>query len=152
VAEELIFGVDRITTGAANDLAQATEIARNMVVRFGMSEKLGPLGYCETDDALFLGRSAAQLRSLSTGTARAIDQEIRAIVDGNYARARSILTIHLETLHRMAEALIEHETIDGAQIDAILRATELPSTGARPASLRPRAGRASGARAAAFHA
>ncbi|MDY6943753.1 MAG: ATP-dependent zinc metalloprotease FtsH [Pseudomonadota bacterium] len=126
LAEELIFGADAVTTGASNDIERATEIARNMVTKWGLSEKLGPLAYSEEDQASYLnspmqgGRAAA----ISDDTAHAIDEEIRVIIDRNYERAKNILEEHTEKLHLMADALMKYETIDRDQIDAIMEGRE----------------------------
>jgi cell division protease FtsH len=120
IAEELIFGTDRVTTGASNDIQRATEIARNMVTKWGFSEKLGPLTYSEDEGEVFLGHSVTQHKNISGATANIIDQEIRAIVDKNYEKAESILQTDMDKLHMMAEALIKYETIDKDQIDDIM--------------------------------
>ncbi len=120
IAEELIFGKERVTTGAQNDIQRATELARNMVTKWGLSEKLGPLMYGEEDEEVFLGRSVTQHKNVSDETAHAIDEEVRSFIDRNYARAQTILTENLDKLHLMAEALIKYETIDADQIDDIM--------------------------------
>jgi cell division protease FtsH len=120
IAEELIFGVESVTTGASNDIQRATEIARNMVTKWGLSEKLGPLTYGEDDGEVFLGHSVTQHKNVSDETAHTIDKEIRAIIDRNYQRAEQLLTDNLDKLHTMAEALIKYETIDSKQIDDIM--------------------------------
>ena len=120
LAEEIIFGLDRVTTGAQNDIERATELARNMVTKWGLSDKLGPLAYSEESGEVFLGRSVTQHKTMSDRTARAIDEEVRAIITRNYRRARKILTDNLDKLHCMAEALIKYETIDGDQISDIM--------------------------------
>ncbi|MGD8308014.1 MAG: ATP-dependent metalloprotease, partial [Chromatiales bacterium] len=120
IAEEIIFGGDNVTTGASNDIKRATEIARNMVTRWGLSDKLGPLSYGEDEEEVFLGRSVTQHKNVSDETAHAIDGEIRSVIDRNYGRARSLLTENLEKLHTMADALIKYETIDEKQIDDIM--------------------------------
>ena len=125
IAEELIFGPDAVTTGASNDIERATEIARNMVTRWGLSERLGPLSYGEEDGQPFLGQSMAQQgKNLSVETANAIDKEIREIIDHNYACAHKILTENLDKLHKMAEALIKYETLDSNQLDDIMNGNE----------------------------
>jgi len=124
IAEALIFGEDMITTGAANDIQCATQIARNMVIRYGMSGTLGPLAYCDDDGQAFLGARALRFNNLSNATACAIDRAVRDIIDRNYARAKAILESHLDPLHRMAGALIRYETIDRGQIQAILQGRE----------------------------
>jgi cell division protease FtsH len=120
IAEELIFGGDKVTTGASNDIKRATEIARNMVTKWGLSEKLGPLLYGEEEEEVFLGRSVTQHKNVSDDTAHAIDEEIRSFIDRNYDRARDILETNIEKLHMMAEALMKYETIDTDQIDDIM--------------------------------
>jgi len=124
IAEELIFGPDAVTTGASNDIQRATEIARNMVTKWGLSQKLGPLTYSEEEGEVFLGHSVSQHKSVSDETAHAIDKEIRAIVDRNYERARKILTENTDKLHKMAEALVKYETIDTDQINDIMAGKE----------------------------
>ena len=120
IAEELIFGPESVTTGASNDIQRATEIARNMVTKWGLSEKLGPLMYSEDEGEVFLGRSVTQHKNVSDDTAHTIDSEIRVFIDRNYQRSHDILTEHLEKLHVMAEALIKYETIDADQINDIM--------------------------------
>ena len=120
IAEEMIFGKDMVTTGASNDIQRATELARNMVTKWGLSERLGPLTYSEEEGEVFLGHSVTQHKNVSDETAHAIDGEIRAIIDRNYERAERLLTEHLDKLHTMAEALIKYETIDSDQIDDIM--------------------------------
>jgi len=124
IAEELIFGPDSVTTGASNDIERATEIARNMVTKWGLSQKLGPMSYSDDEGEVFLGHSVTQHKSVSDETAHAIDEEVRCIVDRNYARATSVLEEHMDKLHSMAEALIKFETIDSEQIDAIMAGKE----------------------------
>jgi cell division protease FtsH len=120
IAEELIFGADSVTTGAQNDIERATDIARNMVTKWGLSERLGPLTYSEDDGEVFLGRSVTRHKNLSDETAHTIDEEIRSVIDLNYQRAETILRENLDKLHAMAEALIKYETIDNDQIDDIM--------------------------------
>jgi cell division protease FtsH len=120
VAEELIFGNDAVTTGAQNDIQRATEIARNMVTKWGLSDVLGPQTYSEDDGEVFLGHSVTQHKTVSDETAHVIDQEVRHIIERNYERARSILTEHQEILHAMAGALMKYETIDKDQINDIM--------------------------------
>ena len=116
IAEEIIFGEERVTTGASNDIERATELARNMVTKWGLSSRLGPLAYSEEDGEVFLGRAVTQHKNLSDETAHAIDQEVRSIIDRNYERAKQILLEKLQILHLMADALIKYETIDQEQI------------------------------------
>ncbi|MGH8279552.1 MAG: ATP-dependent zinc metalloprotease FtsH [Gammaproteobacteria bacterium] len=120
VAEELIFGEDCVTTGAANDIEHATQIARNMVTKWGLSEKLGPLSYGEEEGEVFLGHSVTRHKQISGDTQHAIDVEVRTLVDRNYQRARQLLQVNMQKLHSMAEALIKYETIDSGQIDDIM--------------------------------
>jgi cell division protease FtsH len=120
IAEELIFGADAVTTGASNDIERATDLARNMVTRWGLSDKLGPLTYTEEAGEVFLGRSVTQHKQVSDVTAHAIDEEIRRVIEVNYKRAHDILETNLDKLHAMADALIKYETIDDKQIKDIM--------------------------------
>ena len=121
IAEEMINGQDGVTTGASNDIKRATEIARNMVTKWGLSEKMGPLMYDEGEEEVFLGRSAASTsRTVSGATAKLIDEEVRRIIDECYGRAKQLLVENREKLEIMAEALMQYETIDAAQIDDIM--------------------------------
>jgi cell division protease FtsH len=124
VAEELIFGLDAVTTGASNDIERATELARNMVTRWGLSDRLGPQTYTEEEGEVFLGRSMGQHKQVSDDTARIIDEEVRRLIDSNYERTRKILTDNVAKLHKMAEALIRFETIDEHQIADIMAGGE----------------------------
>jgi len=120
VAEELIFGAESVTTGAQNDIHRATDIARSMVTKWGLSDRLGPLTYSEEEQEVFLGHSVAQHKSVSDETNHLIDEEVRRFIERNYARARQLLTDNTEKLHAMAAALIKYETIDADQIDDIM--------------------------------
>jgi len=120
VAEELIFGADSVTTGASNDIERATELARNMVTKWGLSDKLGPLTYSEDQGEVFLGRQVTQHKQVSDDTAHAIDEEVRSVIEANYNKAKEILQTNLEKLHVMAEALVKYETIDETQIKDIM--------------------------------
>ena len=120
IAEELIFGRNSVTTGASNDIHRSTEIARNMVTKWGLSEKLGPLVYSEEEGEIFLGHSVTQHKQVSDETAHVIDEEVRTIIDRNYQRAEKLLKNNLDKLHLMANALIKYETIDSEQIKDIM--------------------------------
>jgi len=119
VAEELIFGADKVTTGASNDIERATKMARNMVTKWGLSE-LGPITFGEEEDEVFLGRSVTQHKNVSNETARKIDEVVRDILDKAYGRTTQILKDNLDKLHVMADALLQYETIDAHQIDDIM--------------------------------
>ena len=125
VAEEIIFGPEAVTTGASNDIQRTTEIARNMVTKWGLSERLGPQTFGDEDGEVFLGHSVTKHKDVSDETSHIIDQEVRAIVDRNYDRATQILTDHIDKLHAMSEALIKYETIDSHQIDDIMEGREV---------------------------
>lgn len=120
LAEELIFGKESVTTGASNDIKRATEIARNMVTRWGLSDRLGPLTYGEEEGEVFLGHSMNKRKEVSDETAHTIDEEIRSIIDRNYALAKKILKENPDKLHKMAEALLKYETITAEQIQDIM--------------------------------
>ena len=124
IAEELIFGVEKVTTGASNDIERATEIARNMVTKWGLSERLGPLAYSEEEGEVFLGRSVTQHKSVSEDTSHLIDEEIRSFIDRNYERAEGMLKDNMSILHSMADALLKYETIDRLQIDDLMEGKE----------------------------
>jgi cell division protease FtsH len=121
LAELLIFGDDRVTTGASNDIERATELARKMVTRWGLSDKLGPLSYGEEQGQALFGQPGAQGGGISSGVAQLIDEEIRSVIDRNYQRAEKILRENISILHRMAEALMKWETIDRWQIDDLMQ-------------------------------
>ncbi|BCT91338.1 ATP-dependent zinc metalloprotease FtsH [Lysobacter helvus] len=126
VAEELIFGNDKVTTGASNDIERATKMARNMATKWGLSDELGPIAYGEEEDEVFLGRSVTQHKNVSDDTARKIDEVVHGILDKAYNRTKAILTANLDKLHVMAKTLLEYETIDVPQIDAIMEGREPP--------------------------
>ena len=123
-AEELIFGKDSVTTGASNDIERATEIARKMVTKWGLSDKLGPLTYIEDEGEVFLGRSVTQHKQVSDITVKTIDEEVRRIIDQSYHDAAKILKTNIKRLHKMAEALIKYETLDENQISDIMNDKE----------------------------
>ncbi len=124
IAEALIFGVDCVTTGASNDIQRATEIARNMVTKWGLSEGLGPLTYGENESEIFLGRAVTQHKVISDDTSRKIDEEIRALIDRNYERAKHLLEENIDKLHTMAGFLLKYETVDENQIRDIMAGNE----------------------------
>jgi cell division protease FtsH len=130
-AEEIIFGTK--TTGAGNDIEHATELAHKMVCEWGMSDKLGPLAYGRKEEEVFLGRDILQSKDYSEQTSITIDEEVKRIVTDNYNRARKLLEANLSTLHRMAKYLLEHESLEGDQIDKIIRGEDLPPP-SRPAA------------------
>jgi cell division protease FtsH len=120
IAEEMLNGPDKVTTGASNDIQRATSIARNMITQWGFSEKLGPLTYAEEEGEVFLGRSVTQTKHISEDTAKVIDQEIKDVIAKNYQRAERLLKENEGKLKLMAEALMKYETIDAHQIDDIM--------------------------------
>ena len=120
LAEQIIYGSDKVTTGASNDIERATEIARKMVTQWGLSDKMGPLLYAEDENEVFLGRSVTQHKHMSDDTARAIDEEIKSVIDSNYQRAKKILEENEDILHSMKDALMKYETIDADQIDDLM--------------------------------
>jgi cell division protease FtsH len=151
IAEELIFGHERVTTGAMSDIEQATRMARAMVTRFGMSDELGPIAYGENQEEVFLGHSVSRQQNVSEETARKIDSEIRRIVDTTYGRAHEILSGHLDDLHTLARGLLEYETLTGDEIVALLKGIppvrtpyEEPEATRPPPSSVPTAGRPRG--------
>jgi cell division protease FtsH len=121
IAEELIFGPEKVTTGASSDISMATEIARRMVTEWGMSPKLGTIRYTSNQEEVFLGHSVAQSKNMSDDTAATIDSEIRRIVEEAYARATHTLKTKMNDLHTLAQALLEHEMLTGDDIKALLR-------------------------------
>jgi len=124
LAEELIFGEENVTTGASSDIERATEIARNMVTKWGLSDKLGPLAYSEEEGEVFLGRSSSKQNPMSADTVMSIDGEIRKIIDRNYDRAEQILKDNMDILHAMTDALMKYETIDAGQVDRLMKREE----------------------------
>ncbi|MGV3001330.1 ATP-dependent zinc metalloprotease FtsH [Vibrio sp.] len=124
LAEELIYGSEKVSTGASNDIERATDIARKMVTQWGFSEKLGPLLYAEDEGEVFLGRSVTQTKHMSDDTVRLIDQEVRALIDRNYERAKKILEDNMDIMHAMKDALMKYETIDAGQIDDLMNRAE----------------------------
>ena len=121
VAEELIFGKDNITSGASNDILQATQKARAMVVEWGMSDLLGPLRYSENEEDVFLGRSVTQRKSMSDETAKLIDKEIRNLIDDAENHARKVLKKNIKHLHSLAKCLLEYETLSGDDVNELIK-------------------------------
>jgi cell division protease FtsH len=148
IAEEMIVGKERVTTGAQNDIERATNLARSMVTRWGLSERLGPLAYSEEEGEVFLGRSVTKHKSVSEETAHLIDEEIRSIIDRNYERSERILRENIDKMHLMADALMKYETIDRLQIDDIMEGRvprdpqgwedQTPPSGGQTADVPPR--------------
>ena len=120
IAEEIVFGWEQVSTGASNDIERATELARNMVTKWGLSQRLGPLSYSEEEGEVFLGRSITQHKSVAEETSHTIDEEIRSFIDRNYGRAETIIKENIDILHAMAAALMKYETIDKEQIDDLM--------------------------------
>jgi len=140
VAEELIFGHEKVTTGASSDINQATKIARNMVMHWGMSDKMGPLSYAEDQEEVFLGHSVSRQKNMSDKTAEAIDQEVKKLVEEAYQAAQALLTAHIDELHMLASNLIELETLSGEDIFNLIskgKVDRSPSL-ANSASVKPR--------------
>jgi cell division protease FtsH len=140
VAEELVFGEDKVTTGAADDIRRATGLARRMVTEFGFSEKLGPLRYAENEEEVFLGHSVTQRKNVSDATAKLIDEEIRTIVDAGERTAREILTAHLDELHSLAKGLLEYETLSADEIRRVIKGERIvrDTSSSGPAAEEPR--------------
>lgn len=121
LAEEIIFGYDKVTTGASSDISMATNVARRMVTEWGMSDKLGPLRYTSDQEEVFLGHSVSQSKNMSDDTAKIVDAEVRLIVEEGYNKAKEILTTYIDQLHSLAKALLEYETLTGDEIRGLLR-------------------------------
>ncbi len=127
VAEELIFGDDKVTTGAVSDIEQATKRARAMVMRAGLSKELGPVAYGENEEEVFLGRSVARQQNMSEETAKKVDAEIRKFVEKGYERARKVLTEKIDDLHKLAKALLTYETLTGKEIEDLVNKNIYPA-------------------------
>ena len=125
VAEQLIFGEENVTTGAGNDIQQATDMARRMVTEYGFSDKLGPLRYSENEEEIFLGRSVTQHKNVSDSTHELIDQEVRSLVEAAEGTARKILTDHHDELEKITQALLEYETLSGDEVNALLKGEKI---------------------------
>ncbi len=126
VAEEIIFGDDKVTTGASSDIEQATKRARAMVMRAGLSKEMGPVAYGENEEEVFLGRSVARQQNMSEETARKVDSEIRKFVDMGYERAKKVLTENIDDLHKLAKALLTYETLTGTEIEDLINKNIYP--------------------------
>ena len=126
IAEELIFGHDKVTSGASSDIQMATKLAKDMVTKFGMSDQLGPLTYGENEDEVFLGRSITRHQQMSEETAKKVDSEIKRIVDEGYKKAKKILTEKIDDLHKLAKALLVYETLSGKEISDIIFKNKYP--------------------------
>ena len=153
VAEELIFGYDKVSSGASSDISYSTDLAKNMVTQWGMSDKLGPLKYGDNQEEVFLGHSVTRTQNVSEETSRLIDSEVKAIVTAGYDRAKQLLTENIDQLHRVAAALLELETLTGDEIKRVLAGeqitrssglTSLPSSNATGVSAIPKTGRRGG--------
>jgi cell division protease FtsH len=153
VAEELIFGYDKVSSGASSDISYATDLARSMVTQWGMSDKLGPLKYADNQDEVFLGHSVTRTQNVSEQTAQLIDAEVRSIVTVGYDRAKQVLSDNIDQLHNLAAALLELETLSGDEIKKVLageavdRGTTIGTAVARPStgvSAIPKTGRRGG--------
>ena len=143
VAEEIVFGKDNVSSGAANDIKQATDKARSMVTEWGMSNKLGPLRYNDNEEEVFLGHSVAQRKNVSDATAELIDQEVREIIEAGEMKAREVLTENRDSLDRLAKALLEHETLTGDEVALLVKGKDFvkkSSTDQSPSSSVPSVG------------
>ncbi len=130
IAEEVIYGSDKVSTGASNDIERATNIARKMVTQWGLSDKMGPMLFAEEEGEVFLGRTSAKSLHMSDGTAKLIDEEIKAVINRNYQRAENLIKENMDVLHAMKDALMKYETIDALQIDDLMaRTTVRPPAG-----------------------
>jgi len=141
VAEEIIFGHDKVSSGASSDISYATDLARSMVTQWGMSDKLGPLKYADNQEEVFLGHSVTRTQNISEQTAQIIDGEIREIVTHGYVRAKQLLTDHIDQLHSLAGALLEYETLSGDEIKKVIAGEPIQrNTGTNAPVSRPAAG------------
>jgi len=138
IAEELIYGHEDVTTGAGDDIKKATSLAQRMVTEWGMSERLGPLRYAGGDQEVFLGEQISRENQLSEHTARLIDEEVRRIIDEEETRARTVLTEHIDDLHRLTQALLEYETLTSEEVQSVLAGQD-PGSGGGAAGSRPAA-------------
>ena len=145
IAEQLIYGMDELNTGASNDIQQATDMARSMVMEYGMSEKLGWLRYRDNQDEVFLGHSVSRAQNMSEQTAQLIDQEVRRLVEEGEARARAVLSDNIDELHKLAEALLEYETLSGEEAKRAIAGEDIgreSGSSGKPGDVRPLDGHA----------
>jgi cell division protease FtsH len=140
VAEELVFGPEKVTTGAAMDIQQATDMARRMVTQFGMSDVVGPIAVGDREAEIFLGREVTQRREISNRTAELVDTELKRILGEAFERARQILIEHRQALDRLAAALLERETLDGDEVVLVVAGKPLPPVASPPTPQPPAAG------------
>jgi cell division protease FtsH len=138
IAEQLVYGQNHLNSGASSDIKQATGMARAMVTEYGMSEKLGPLRYNDNEEEVFLGHSVAQRKNVSDATAAMIDQEVRRIVEEGEAKAREILTAHLDELHILAKGLLEYETLNADEVRDLLAGKPIRQGGDSSGPHKPR--------------
>merc|ERR1712196_72259 len=127
IAEELIFGHDKVTSGASSDIDMVTKMAKNMVTKYGMSTELGTIAYGENEEEVFLGRSVTKQQNMSEETARKVDSEVKKIVDKGYERARKVLTEKIDDLHKLAKALLIYETLTGEEIENLINKNIYPA-------------------------
>jgi cell division protease FtsH len=152
VAEEMIFGPEKVTTGAGNDIERATAMARRMVTQFGMSELIGPMAVGDSEQEVFLGRDIAQRRQVSEQTAQQVDAEVKRILDEAYDQARVLLEEHRDLLEKIALALLERESLDREQVEMLAEGKALPpvrvnppaAAAERPTTANPKSGPATG--------
>ena len=137
VAEEVIFGYNKVSSGASSDIQYATQLARDMVTRWGMSDALGPLQYAEPEEEVFLGYSVNRTRGMSNETAQLIDKEIRRIVEDGYDRAKTVLDEHRDELEKLAQALLEYETLSGDEIKTLLDGGSIDRGGSSKPTVTP---------------
>jgi len=128
VAEEMIFGHEKVTSGASSDISMATKLAKDMVTKFGMSSELGPLSYGDNEDEVFLGRQIARQTHMSEETSRKVDEEVKKIVDAGHQKAKKILTEKLDDLHKLAKALLTYETLTGLEIGDLINKNIHPTS------------------------
>ena len=126
IAEEIIFGHDKVTSGASSDIDMVTKMAKNMVTKYGMSTELGTIAYGENEEEVFLGRSVTKQQNMSEETVKKIDSEVKKIVDTGYKRAQQVLTEKIDDLHKLAKALLMYETLSGDEISDLILKNKAP--------------------------